>query len=191
MNDRIEIYRQMSAHPSESERDLAEIEAIIEELLFTSGEPLSLSQIADIIRVRKADTKKILNDMASRFSDQGRGIQIVSFSDKYQLATRPEHAEYIRKLMQVNNRQSLSRAAVETAAIIAYRQPVTRMDIDSIRGVKSDRIIGNLVERKLIREVGRMDAPGRPKLYGTTDEFLRYFGLKDISELPPIDDKQG
>lgn len=188
MDNDFEIYRQMSINEDESSFDIKEIKSIIEGLLFTSGEPLSLGDISSVLQIGKAETRKLLKEMSEDFDRERRGIQIICFNDKYQMCTRPEHMEYIKRLLGPQNRQSLSRAAIETVAIIAYKQPITRQSIDSIRGVKSDRVISSLMEKKLIKEVGRLEAPGRPVLFGTTDEFLRYFGLKDLSELPDAED---
>ncbi|NYC31420.1 segregation and condensation protein B [Clostridium saccharobutylicum] len=105
----------------------------------------------------------------------------------YQLVTKSENADYIQKLLKKNKRQSLSQASIESLAIIAYKQPITRIDIDEIRGVKSESAIQRLVEKELIKEVGRLEVPGRPILYGTTEEFLRQFELRDLEELPSLD----
>ena len=119
--------------------------------------------------------------------DNSRGIKLISIDDNYQLVTKPHNSEYIQKLLKTNKRQSLSQASLEALAIIAYKQPVTRIDIDEIRGVKSDRAIVSLHEKNLIKECGRLEAPGRPILYGTTEEFLRYFNLSNLEELPSLD----
>lgn len=186
--DELKIFKQISLDKNELELDIREIKSIIEALLFTSGEPVSIAGISDVLDIDKPTIKKIIQEMTNDFNYERRGIQIINFDDKYQLGTRPEHNEYIRKLLKPQNKQYLSKAAVETIAIIAYKQPITRQTIDSIRGVKSDRIISNLFEKRLIKELGRMDTPGRPILYGTTEEFLKYFGLGNIQELPKLDD---
>jgi segregation and condensation protein B len=187
MDDNLEIYRQLTVDPDESPVDVREIKAIIESLLFTAGEPLSIEDISDAVEISKKSVRKLISEMIDEFNFDRRGIQIITFNQKYQLGTRPEHAVFIRRLLKSQSKQSLSKAAVETAAIIAYKQPITRLGVDQIRGVKCDRIISNLVEKKLIREVGRMDAPGKPILYGTTDEFLKYFGLRNLDELPKLE----
>lgn len=188
MEDNFEIYKQLRIGEGEHTLGPREAMAIIEALLFTSGEPLSLEDICDVLDIDKKSCQILIEKMTEEFDSHGRGIQIICFNNKYQLCTRPEYTDYIRKLLKPQNKQSLSRAAVEVIAIIAYKQPITRQAIDSIRGVKCDRIINSLIEKRLIREVGRLDSPGRPKLYGTTDEFLRYFGLKNLDELPKIED---
>lgn len=162
--------------------------SIIESLLFVSGEPLTLKQIAAIIGCNLEYTRDLINEMAFEYKNCSRGIKILNSNDKYSLVTKSENSSYVEKLLKNNLRQSLSRAALETLAIIAYMQPVTRIDIDEIRGVKSDRALMTLMEKKLIEENGRLSVPGRPILYVTTEEFLKYFGLDNIKEVPGIDD---
>lgn len=187
MNESLKIYKQLSVDYNNDYLDLIEIKGIIEALLFTAGEPLNIEEISSALQIDKNSVGKLLDEMVNEFNHNRRGIQIITFNDKYQLGTRPEHIEFIHRLYKPQNKQNLSKAAIETVAIIAYKQPVTRQGIDSIRGVKCDRIINNLIERKLIKDMGRMDTPGRPILYGTTDEFLKYFGLKTLNELPELD----
>lgn len=161
--------------------------SIIESLLFVSGEPLGLKNIAEIIQCDLKYTDKLLKEMTAIYEDNSRGIKLISIDDNYQLVTKPHNSEYIQKLLKTNKRQSLSQASLEALAIIAYKQPVTRIDIDEIRGVKSDRAIVSLHEKNLIKECGRLEAPGRPILYATTEEFLRYFNLSNLEELPSLD----
>ncbi|OAA92239.1 SMC-Scp complex subunit ScpB [Clostridium coskatii] len=172
------------------EKDLTKDEyfSIIESLLFVSGEPLTLKQIASIIKLSSKHTKDLLKDMTVKYRQKSRGIKILNNEDKYSLVTKTENSYYVEELLGNNSRQSLSQASLETLAIIAYKQPITRIDIDEIRGVKSDRAISTLVERKLIKENGRLSVPGRPILYGTTEEFLKYFGLENINEIPSIEE---
>ncbi|HBM81978.1 MAG: SMC-Scp complex subunit ScpB [Clostridiales bacterium] len=188
MENDLNFYEQVLWDEKENVLDKSEIKAIIEGLLFTSGEPLSLDEISGILEMKKSKVRDIINEMIEEFNKDRRGIQVIEFRDKYQLCTRPEHAKYIKRLLKPKPRQSLSRAALETLAIIAYKQPVTRQSIDSIRGVKSDKIIESLIEKKLVKDAGRLETPGRPIIYKTTDEFLKYFSLKDISDLPQIED---
>ncbi|KPU44872.1 segregation and condensation protein B [Oxobacter pfennigii] len=187
MNKDNELYKQLIINGSQPPSDTNKIKSIIEALLFTAGEPLELSEISGVIQINKNTAKKLLNELIDEYNIEDRGIQIINFNNKFQMCTRPEHKEYIKRLLKPQNKQSLSRAAIETVAIIAYKQPITRQSIDSIRGVKCDRLIHNLMDKKLIKEVGRADAPGRPALYGTTDNFLRYFGLKNLDELPELE----
>ena len=121
------------------------------------------------------------------YKKEDRGLRLIEINGGYQLVTKEENSDYIQKLLKKNRKHSLSQASIESLAIIAYKQPITRIDIDEIRGVKSESALQRLVERSLIREVGRLEVPGRPILYGTTDEFLRQFGLKNLKELPSLD----
>lgn len=165
--------------------------SIIESLLFVSGEPLGVKQIASILECSVGFTKDLLDEMIKLYDTKNRGIKIINVNDSYTLVTKSENSDYIEKLLGNNSRQSLSQAALETLAIVSYKQPITRIDIDEIRGVKSDRAISNLVEKKLIKECGRLEVPGRPILYGTTDEFLKYFGLENIEQMPALDEIVG
>lgn len=162
--------------------------SVIESVLFASGEPLSLKQLSSIIECSEKYTKEILKDMSLKYNDSMAGIKLISINESYQLVTKPENSDYLSKLLKTNSRQSLSQAALETLAIVAYKQPITRIDVDEIRGVKSDRAILTLQEKKLIKESGRLDVPGRPILYSTTDEFLRYFSLANLDELPHLEE---
>ncbi len=160
--------------------------SIIEAILFVSGEPLDLKEISQIIECDKKYTEILLEELKDVYEDSVRGIKLIKLNNKYQLVTKPEFSNYIEKLLKTNVRQALSQASLETLAIIAYNQPVTRVNIDEIRGVKSDSAIFNLLERKLIQECGRLDVPGRPILYSTTYEFLRHFKLEDLKQLPNL-----
>lgn len=165
--------------------------SIIESLLFVSGEPLDIKQIASIIECSVKFTKELMAEMIKHYEEEFRGITIIKVNESYGLVTKSKNSDYVEKLLGTNSRQSLSQAALETLAIIAYKQPITRVDIDEIRGVKSDRALNTLVQKGLIKESGRLDVPGRPILYGTTEEFLKYFGLEDLSSIPYLDDLIG
>jgi len=167
--------------------DLKEMEAIVEGLLFAAGDPVPLAKIAEILGLDKATAKRILDNMSIRIRNSSRGILIREINGSYQICTRPEHFEYISRLAEPRQKQALSQAAFETLAIIAYNQPVTRARIEMIRGVSSDSSITTLLERNLIREAGRLDSPGRPVLYETTEEFLRCFGFRSIKDLPMLE----
>jgi segregation and condensation protein B len=161
------------------------LKSIIEGLLFLAGdEGLSVKQIAEIVEQRTELVKDALEEMKDDFVRQERGLQIIQIAGSYQLATHQEHAPYFEKLAYSPSRASLSQAALETLAIVAYRQPITRVEIEEIRGVKSERAIHTLVNKDLIEEKGRGEAVGRPILYGTTKSFLDYFGLAVIQDLP-------
>lgn len=163
-----------------------EIKPLVEALLFVAEEPLPPDKIAEILGAKTKDVRKILRELQQEYAAPEHGLQVMEIAKGYQFATKPEMAPVIEKLFKGEKSYSLSQAALETLAIIAYRQPVTRVDVEAIRGVKVDGVINTLEKRRFIRTVGRKDAPGRPILYGTTKEFLQYFGLKDLSELPRL-----
>ena len=163
------------------------IKSAIEALLFVSGEPLTIKDLSNSIEVSPKTISNILNEMILDYEEEKRGIKLISINGEYQLVTKAENSDYIQKLLKKNKIQSLSQASLESLAIIAYKQPITRVDIDEIRGVKSESAIHKLLEKDLIKEVGRLEVPGRPILFGTTEEFLRQFGLKELNELPSLD----
>ncbi|WP_019638983.1 SMC-Scp complex subunit ScpB [Paenibacillus fonticola] len=166
-----------------------DLKSIIEGLLFLTGEEgISVKQLAEVTEQRQEVILDALADMKSSFERAGRGLQIVQIAGNYQLATLPEHAPYFERLAYSPSRSSLSQAALETLSIIAYRQPITRIEVEEIRGVKSERAIHTLVNKDLIEEVGRAEAIGRPILYGTTNAFLDYFGLASLHDLPDLAD---
>lgn len=164
---------------------------ILESLLFAAGdEGLSLKQIAAVLDVEEMKASEIVTELQMDYDkDINRGITIVQLAGVYQLATKKEHAIYLKKLVESPGAGHLSQAALETLAIIAYKQPITRTEIEDIRGVKTERPLHTLSSRALIKEVGRAEGTGRAILYGTTKEFLDYFGLKNIKELPPLPEK--
>lgn len=164
---------------------------ILESLLFAAGdEGLSIKQISQVLEIDIVFTREILNQLKEEYdSDNNRGITIVQFADSFQLATKKENSVYLKKLVESPTTTTLSQAALETLAIIAYKQPITRAEIEEIRGVKTERPIQTLMGKVLIKEVGRAEGTGRAILYGTTNEFLDYFGLRSIDELPPLPDK--
>ncbi|MGE5588341.1 MAG: SMC-Scp complex subunit ScpB [Clostridia bacterium] len=163
-----------------------EARAAIEAMVFASPRPVTAREMGEILGIdpRTADT--IVDDLRREYDEEGRGMQIVFVAGGYQMATRPAHADYIARL-NVGTRQALSKPALETVAMIAYRQPITRAELETIRGVRVDGVLNTLIERGLVRPVGRKKAPGRPVLYGTTPEFLRWFGLASLDDLPPIE----
>jgi segregation and condensation protein B len=163
---------------------------ILESLLFAAGdEGLSLKQITAVLDVDEIQASEIVTELQQEYErDENRGITIVQLAGVYQLATKKEHADYLKKLVESPGTAHLSQAALETLAIVAYKQPITRAEIEEIRGVKTERPLHTLSSRALIKEVGRAEGTGRAILYGTTKEFLDYFGLKNISELPPLPD---
>ncbi|WP_294389732.1 SMC-Scp complex subunit ScpB [uncultured Clostridium sp.] len=163
------------------------IKSAIESMLFVSGEPLSLRDLSNNLEIKDNIIEEIIKEMMNEYEEKSRGIRLISINGAYQLVTKSENSDYIQKLLKKNKRHSLSQASIESLAIIAYKQPITRIDIDEIRGVKSESAIQKLVEKGLIKDIGRLEVPGRPILYGTTDEFLRQFGLETLKELPSLD----
>lgn len=163
------------------------LKSTIEALLFASGDPLSLNEISNFLEEKSKFIEITIQEMIEEYEKSNRGIKLIIIKGSYQLVTKSEKSDYIQKLLRKNKRQSLSQASIESLAIIAYKQPITRIDIDEIRGVKSESAIQRLIERELIKEVGRLEVPGRPILYGTTEEFLRQFELKDLNDLPSLD----
>jgi segregation and condensation protein B len=161
--------------------------SIFESLLFVSGEPVKLKELAAIVESSEDFTEGILKELMLKYELEERGIRLISINNEYQLVTKPKNSNYVQKLLKSNIRQSLSQAALETLAIVSYRQPITRIDIDEIRGVKSDSAVTTLVEKGLIKECGRLDVAGRPILYATTEEFLKNFGLNTLHEMPSLD----
>jgi len=157
--------------------------AALECLLFVAAEPLSIKNLANILETKEKDTEELLDSLARKYNDKESGIQLVRLAGGYQLCTRPEFSGYIEKLYKPQA-HALSRAALETLAIVAYRQPITRAEMEQIRGVKVDGVVNTLMEKKLIQEIGRKEGPGRPILYGTSGQFLQYFGLDDLEDLP-------
>ncbi|MFS8651410.1 MAG: SMC-Scp complex subunit ScpB [Caldibacillus sp.] len=167
--------------------DIVNWTSILESLLFAAGdEGLTLKEIAKIMEIEEFQARDILEDLKKEYARKERGITIVELAGTYQLATKKENSLYLKRLVEVPSHTNLSQAALETLTIIAYKQPITRAEIEDIRGVKSERPLQTLLARGLIREVDRLDGPGRAILYGTTKEFLDYFGLKDLNELPPL-----
>lgn len=167
--------------------EINQIQAIIESVLFAAGDAVEIEKLADILDVDKKSLKEIIKKMMDAYNDEHRGIHIIQLEDAYQMCTRGEYAPYVSRLAEPRRKQNLSNAAMEVLSIIAYKQPVTRTTIEHIRGVNCDYIVNRLVERNLIEEVGRLDVPGRPLLFGTTREFLRCFGLSSLDELPDFD----
>ncbi|KRE54332.1 SMC-Scp complex subunit ScpB [Paenibacillus sp. Soil522] len=165
--------------------DYPKLKTIIEGLLFMAGdEGLTKRQLADILELDADLASDLVYDLQRDLEREGRGIQIAEVAASYRLTTHLEHAPYFERMAYTPTRSQLSQAALETLSIVAYRQPITRISIEEIRGVKSDRAIQSLVSKDLIEEVGRAEQIGRPILYGTTKSFLDYFGLPSIKELP-------
>ena len=161
-------------------------EAIIEAILFTMGESVELEKIADAIELDKKQTKKIIEGMMKHYEDPSIGLQIIELDGSYQMCTKSEMYEYLIRIAKQPKRHALTEVLLETLSIIAYKQPITRAEIEKIRGVSCDHAVSKLMEYNLVCELGRLDAPGRPLLFGTTEEFLRSFGVQSIDELPAL-----
>ena len=165
-------------------------EAVLEAILFTMGESVALDRLADTIEESEDETKRILESMKTRMDESERGITITELDGSYQMCTKPEMYDYLIDLTKTAYNPVLPDAALETLSIIAYKQPVTRLDIEKIRGVSCDHAINRLLEFGLVKELGRLDAPGKPILFGTTEQFLRSFGVKSLEELPEMSQVQ-
>lgn len=162
--------------------------ALVESLLFVSPEPVSASNIAKVVEMNEYEVREVMDALIADYKGRSSGILIVEIADGYQMLTDPEYSCYIRKLKNINISNRLSQAALETLTIVAYKQPLTKLEIDNIRGVNSEGAVKSLLDKKLIRIMGKKETPGRPYLYGTTKAFLNHFGLKNLSSLPPIVD---
>lgn len=170
----------------ECRMSIEKTEAAIEAILFTMGESVEAEKIAVAIEHDVDTTVKIIHNMMDKYENEDRGIKIIELEGSFQLCTKEEYYDNLIRICSQPRRYTLTDAALETLSIIAYKQPVTKIEIEKIRGVNSDRSVNKLVELELVKEVGRLDAPGRPMLFGTTEEFLRTFGVGSIDELPAI-----
>ncbi|MCC5909911.1 MAG: SMC-Scp complex subunit ScpB [Clostridiaceae bacterium] len=166
--------------------DKIQIKSIIEAILFAWSEPISTKELSKTLTINTKEIESVLKEMIDDFNYNKRGIEIIKMNDYYQLATRPEYYPYIRKLLEPKQSKGLTQAALETLAIVAYKQPITKGEVEEIRGVKCDKAISTLMDKDLISEQGRLERIGRPILYGTTVNFLKSFGLKTIEDLPDM-----
>jgi len=176
--------------PNVAPQSKAERSGIIEALIFVSDEPLTLKTIAGVLKEEKALVEESVKALAEEFNARNGGLQLREVAGGWQFATRPEHHEYVRRLLRTRPSAKLTIASLETLAVIAYRQPVTVPEILEIRGVQSPSAIKTLLDKKLIVAKGRKEAVGRPMMYGTSKDFLLQFGLKDLTELPSVEDFQ-
>ncbi len=174
----------------EEDMEIEKLQGIIEAILFTMGESVELGKIAAVIEHDENTTRKIIHNMMDRYEEENRGIRIIELEDSFQMCTKKETYEYLIRIAKQPKRYVLTEVLLETLSIVAYKQPVTKLEIEKIRGVKSDHAVNKLVEFGLVEEVGRMDAPGRPLLFGTTEEFLRRFSVQSLDELPTINPEQ-
>lgn len=170
--------------------DEANIQGRIEAILFVAGEAVPVRQLAKALQLDVPVVRHVLEQMRDDYDFHQRGFVIKEFGEKVQLATRPLYAEDVVRMLQPVQQQSLSQSAMETLAVVAYKQPVTRAEIEQIRGVKCDYSLQSLANKGLIQEVGRKETIGRPILFGTTDEFLNHFGIRNLEELPPLPEKE-
>lgn len=163
-----------------------EAKSILEAALFIAGEPMNVDSLKKILEMDKVNTERLLRELVTEYSIRNAGLLIVEVAESFQMVTSPACAPWIKKLLVTAIPKKLTPSSIETIAIIAYKQPIIKAEIEAIRGVNSDGVVKTLLERRLVKILGRKEAPGRPLLYGTTPEFLQYFGLKDLLELPTL-----
>lgn len=163
-----------------------EMKRAVEAILFAAGESVEISRIAEALELTPKKAETLLEEVRSEFNSQNHGFKIMRYKDSYRFVTHKEYEEQIRRVMDLNRKKPLSQAAMEVLAVIAYNQPVTKAFVEQIRGVDCSGVIGSLTIKGLIEERGRLELPGRPLLYGTTENFLRCFNISSIEELPPI-----
>lgn len=174
----------------EIDMEIEKLQGIIEAILFTMGESVELSKIAAVTGHDENTTRKIIYNMMDKYEKEDRGVRIIELDNSFQMCTKREMYEYLIQIARQPKKYVLTDVLLETLSIVAYKQPVTKLEIEKIRGVKSDHAVNKLVEYGLAEEVGRMDAPGRPLLFGTTEEFLRRFSIQSLDELPTINPEQ-
>jgi segregation and condensation protein B len=162
--------------------------AIIEAMLFATGEPLTVPAIIKATGLAEREIRKLTETLMSEYRGRNSGIVIAEIADGYEMLTDPDLAAWIRKLKNIHGSGKLSQPSLETLSIVAYKQPITKIEVDQLRGVNSDAAVKSLLDKRLIKIVGKKETPGRPYLYSTTNEFLQYFGLKNLGELPAIND---
>ena len=172
------------------EVEIKQYQAAMEAVLFASGEPVSLARLAEVLELDEETALRLAEDLKNDYNTRPGGLGIVRLDDRYQMVTRRDYAEYIRKTMDIRRNTPLSQAAMEVLAIVAYNQPVTRAFIEQVRGVDCGAVVQGLAAKNLIEEQGRLELPGRPLLYGTTADFLRCFGVSSLNELPPLPQKE-
>ncbi len=166
----------------------------IEAILFSSGEPVETEKIAQALEIESDTAHKLIDNLSIQYDERQSGLQIIKLGEKYQMITRSDFSDYVRKVLEVKKNAPLSQAAFEVLAVVAYNQPVTKAFVEQVRGVDCSGVVNTLCQKGLLEEKGRLDLPGRPLLYGTTDEFLRCFSVSSIDELPSLpheDNKEG
>ena len=172
------------------EVEISRLEGVIEAVLFTMGESVELEKIAAAIGHDKDTTRKIVHRMMDKYEAEDRGIRVIELEDAFQMCTKKETYEYLIRVAKQPRKYVLTDVLLETLSIIAYKQPVTKLEVEKIRGVKSDHAVNKLVEYNLVCECGRLDAPGKPILFGTTEEFLRRFSVQSVDDLPSLNAEQ-
>lgn len=165
--------------------------AVIEAIMFAYGEPISIDKLAEASQIDRDTTAKLVNQLERRYNVQGSGLRIIRLNNTFQISTRPEAAPYVKAALDNYRQTPLSQAAMECLAIIAYNQPVTKGFVEQIRGIDSSSVVNTLVDRGLVEEAGRLELPGRPVAYRTTDTFLRCFGIAGLADLPPLPTAEG
>ena len=178
--------RRSSVSEEETVMERKKAKAVLEAILFTMGDSVGIDSLAAVIEEDKKTTEEILDEMAQDYNAQERGITLTKLDDAVQMCTKGELYEYLIKIAKTPKKFVLTDTLLETLSIIAYKQPITRLEIEKVRGVSCDHAVNKLLEYDLIMEVGRMDAPGRPLLFGTTEQFLRSFGVKSLEDLPEL-----
>ena len=172
------------------EVEINKLEGVIEAILFTMGESVELNKIAAAIEHDEETTRKIIHRMMDKYEAEDRGVRIIELEDAFQMCTKTQMYEYLIRVAKQPKKYVLTDVLLETLSIIAYKQPVTKLEIEKIRGVKSDHAVNKLVEYNLVCEKGRMEAPGKPILFGTTEEFLRRFSIQSVEDLPSLNPEQ-
>ena len=165
---------------------MSELTSAFEAVLFSGGEPQSIDRFSQVFDISPEKVVKVMESLEKKLKEQKSGLELLRLDNTYQLATRAEYADYIKKMFDIRRRTPLSPAALEVLAVVAYNQPVTKSFIEQVRGVDCSGVVTTLVEKGLIEERGRLELPGKPLLYGTTKNFLRCFGINDLSGLPPL-----
>lgn len=183
-----DLTHQGAEAPHDAANVAAQRKAVLEALLFVAGEAVPAASLAKSADVSEKEVVQLILELAADYRQRGAGLVIRQIEDSFQIVTNPEFGQWVKRFRNVNVSTKLSQPALETLAIIAYKQPITRVEIDQLRGVNSDGAIKTLLEKRLIKIVGKKEVPGRPFLYATTKDFLQYFGLSSLSELPSIPD---
>ena len=189
IQEEIEVQEEIHEQPASGYDPAQHIKSVIESLLFVNEKPITINQFREALpTVTPSDVKQVINALKNEYEQRKSGMAIVEIAGGFQMLSNPLYVEYIRSFYKTKHKEKLSKPALESLAIIAYKQPVTRSDIEVIRGVNSDGVVAHLFNKDLIKIVGKKDVPGRPFLYGTTKQFLEYFGLKSLEDLPKLEE---